>query len=68
MFTLLDETGNIEKVAVYNYPLKNKSASKVFCMGASVTIKDPYYKMAMDGSPIIRIDDPSKITIDKVSS
>ena len=68
MTLLEDETGAVVKVSVYNAlppglegPPKLAAAKAYLKEGTLLAVLDPYYKTAMDGSRIIRVDDPSDI-------
>ncbi|CAG8476297.1 7751_t:CDS:1 [Ambispora leptoticha] len=67
-----DPEGNAEKLSLYNWvPLHKipanglsiKQASKILPIGMILAIRDPYYKIGLDGLPFIRSDNPSEIKI-----
>lgn len=55
MVRIEDDFGNDVLLAVYNL---NKSKYKKFTIGTILTISEPYYKLAMDGNMMVRVDNP----------
>ncbi|KAI5071599.1 hypothetical protein GOP47_0013850 [Adiantum capillus-veneris] len=59
---VLDEAGHAAKLSVYNALPNQHFVQKMgtlFRKGLKVAIKEPYFKVAMDGSLIIRVDNPA---------
>ena len=59
-----DDLGYAERMAVYNLSSASgrsaeETAKAMFPVGRTFTVLSPYVRMAADGKPIIRIDDPS---------
>jgi hypothetical protein len=48
-------------VSVYNFPYKGRPHTFYFYPGKIIFIKEPYYKIGMDGRELIRVDDPSDV-------
>ena len=58
-FVLEDLVGDVVKVGVYNDECNSPAtARKMYPVGRSILVTDPYFKVGMDGSPFIRVDDP----------
>lgn len=55
-----DQNGDVDRVAVYNFPL-NKSMDQVLPKNATLAVKEPYYHLTVDGRVLIRIDHPSDL-------
>ncbi len=62
IMTILEDVkdGKVVQVAIYNYKL-SKSLHEEFKVGRVMIIKNPFYKVYVDGWPGIRVDDPSNI-------
>nr|CAG8618644.1 14977_t:CDS:2 [Entrophospora candida] len=71
-----DPEGDAVKIALYNWvkqsdiPLKYRNklfpvdkVSMLLPIGTKIAIKNPYYKIATDGTPMIRSDNPGEIII-----
>lgn len=58
-FIIEDSNRNVERMAVYNLGNDYEKICKEYCVGTIISIKSPYIRMAADGKPMIRIDDPS---------
>jgi tetratricopeptide (TPR) repeat protein len=59
-----DSTGSSEKLFIYNlFKLvqTNQQLVSIFPKGIKMIIKEPYYKVGMDGVPMIRVDSPTDI-------
>eukprot|EP01087_Luapelamoeba_hula_P023142 TRINITY_DN845_c0_g1_i1.p1 TRINITY_DN845_c0_g1~~TRINITY_DN845_c0_g1_i1.p1 ORF type:complete len:1213 (+),score=235.00 TRINITY_DN845_c0_g1_i1:88-3639(+) len=50
-----DTEGRVFKIAVYNLP----DSTRYMRPGQTVTLIDPYMRLAADGKPMLRVDDPS---------
>lgn len=55
-----DNDGNMQRIFIYNIP-QNEETQQVVGFGCSITIVNPYHRIAMDGKPMIRVDNPSTI-------
>jgi hypothetical protein len=55
-----DAEGRVERVALYNLP---KRLSREITIGQQIAISNPYMRMANDGKPLIRVDDPASIQL-----
>lgn len=60
MSAVEDENGNVDRVALYNFPI-NKSIDRILPKNTIVAIKEPYYTSIMDGGVLIRVDHPSDL-------
>jgi hypothetical protein len=58
-----DEHGMVERVAMYNLGLSEKSILETYKIGCKISITNPYIRMANDMKPMIRIDDPRTIIL-----
>jgi tetratricopeptide (TPR) repeat protein len=58
-----DEHGMVERVAIYNLGLSEKSILETYKIGCKFSIINPYIRMANDMKPMIRIDDPITIIL-----
>ena len=68
-FVLKDAVGALVKVGVYGIPDADLDvAAQLFKPGECVTVREPYFKVGMDGRAFIRVDDPSSdLHIDSTS-
>ncbi|KAG0292804.1 Stress-induced-phosphoprotein 1 [Linnemannia gamsii] len=57
-FVAEDSNLNVQRVSLYNFDKKHTLA-----IGAKISVINPYLRIAMDGSPIIRIDDPNSVIV-----
>ena len=55
----MDKNNDIDLTAVYN--LKDKDIINKIGFGSKIGIRNPFYKIASDGVPLIRVDNPTKI-------
>jgi hypothetical protein len=55
-----DAEGRVERLALYNLP---KRLSKAITIGQKIAITNPYMRMAKDGKPMIRVDDPASVQL-----
>lgn len=53
-----DEKGDAQRVFIYNFPQNGETQNKIG-FGCKVTIVNPYFRLAKDGKPMIRVDDIS---------
>ncbi|KAG4066402.1 hypothetical protein HA402_007038 [Bradysia odoriphaga] len=53
-----DEKGDAQRVFIYNFPQNDETQNKIG-FGCKVTIVNPYFRLAKDGKPMIRVDDIS---------
>lgn len=53
-----DIAGDVDRLSIYNLPSRTP-LDKVLPQGAVVAIKEPFYKMTVDGGVTIRVDHPS---------
>ena len=63
-FVVQDDMGYIERLVVYNFTDTQKKQlryGKMFGVGSRIILIEPYVKIASDGKPAIRIDEPNKI-------
>lgn len=60
-FLILDEAEYMERMAVYNLGNNFEKIKKTYPIGSRFLIMNPYIRMAADGKPMIRIDDPKSI-------
>ena len=56
-----DEHGYAERVCVYNIGEDYEKILDTYDIGAKIAIVNPYVRMAMDGKPVIRVDDPKTV-------
>lgn len=59
---IVDAAGNVDRVAVYNFEIGLKP-EQVLPKHAILAIKQPYYKVTLDGGVIIRVDHPSDLLV-----
>ncbi|KAF9117525.1 Stress-induced-phosphoprotein 1 [Mortierella sp. GBA39] len=57
-FVAEDSNLNVQRVSLYNFDKKHTLA-----IGAKISIINPYLRIAMDGRPIIRTDDPNSVIV-----
>lgn len=57
-----DENGDAINVMFHNVPQTDEMC-KLLCYGRKVAIMDPYYRVAVDGTHGIRVEDPSTIVL-----
>jgi len=60
-FVVEDEKNYVEKLCVYNLGNNDSKISSDFKVGTWISIINPYIRMAADGKPMIRVDDPNTI-------
>uniref|UniRef100_A0A914XUZ7 MYND-type domain-containing protein n=1 Tax=Panagrolaimus superbus TaxID=310955 RepID=A0A914XUZ7_9BILA len=69
-----DENGDIQRLAVYNWPLKGDrkaeiaEAIKTFRPNVMVSIINPYMRLSSDMKNIIRVENPVYIRLDNTSA
>ena len=61
MFVIMDKNNDINLTAVYN--LQDKDVIYKLGLGNIIGIRNPYYKIASDGLPLIRIDNPNDVIV-----
>lgn len=57
-----DETGHADRLAVYNLA-SHCIPEKILPAGTIFAIKEPYYRRAIDGGVMLRVDHPTNITL-----
>jgi len=57
-FVAEDSNSNVQRVSLYNFDKKHTLA-----IGAKISIINPYLRTAMDGRPLIRVDDPNSVIV-----
>ncbi|KAF9286700.1 Stress-induced-phosphoprotein 1 [Linnemannia elongata] len=57
-FVAEDSNLNVQRVSLYNFDNNHTLA-----IGAKISIVNPYLRTAMDGRPLIRIDDPNSVMV-----
>ena len=60
-----DERNDATRFCIYNYPASRSELKKIFSIGARLIIIEPYFKLASDGLPCIRVDNPGDLIIDR---
>ncbi len=53
-----DEHGDAQRIFIYNFPQNADTQNKIG-FGCKVTVVNPYFRLARDGKPMIRVDDIS---------
>lgn len=53
-----DENGDAQRIFVYNFPQNDETQNKLG-FGCKITVVNPYFRLAKDGKPMIRVDDIS---------
>ncbi|KAF9203844.1 hypothetical protein BGZ59_001405, partial [Podila verticillata] len=53
-FVAEDSNLNVQRVSLYNFDKKH-----ILAIGAKISVINPYLRTAMDGRPLIRVDDPN---------
>ncbi|KAM3129948.1 hypothetical protein pb186bvf_017950 [Paramecium bursaria] len=61
MLIIMDKNNDIELTAVYN--VQEKDVIKQLGLGNLIGIKNPFYKIASDGFPLIRVDNPNDVIV-----
>ena len=56
-----DEFGFVERISIYNLKRENNKIGETYQIGCRFAIINPYIRLAMDGKPMIRVDDPKSI-------
>ncbi|KAF9328543.1 Stress-induced-phosphoprotein 1 [Podila minutissima] len=57
-FVAEDSNLNVQRVSLYNFDKRH-----ILAIGAKISVINPYLRAAMDGKPLIRIDDPNSIIV-----
>ncbi|KAF9900955.1 hypothetical protein EC991_006703 [Linnemannia zychae] len=57
-FVAEDSNSNVQRVSLYNFDREH-----VLTIGTKMSIINPYIRTAMDGKPLIRVDDPNSIIV-----
>ncbi|KAI1315840.1 Stress-induced-phosphoprotein 1 [Mortierella claussenii] len=57
-FVAQDSNLNVQRVSLYNF-----DKNRILAIGAKISVINPYLRTAMDGRPIIRIDDPNSVIV-----
>ena len=64
-FDIEDDFKNRSRLSVYNFPLgKASSYAEIFRLNRILFVIEPFFKIAMDGSAMIRVDNPSDIVFE----
>lgn len=53
-----DENGDTQRIFIYNFPQDKETQNKLG-FGCKITVLNPYFRLAKDGKPMIRVDDIS---------
>jgi hypothetical protein len=72
MFLLCDEAGDLVRISVYNMMpalkpetsmlQRAKHANELFPVGQGIAIVEPFYKLMLDGSFGVRVDNPKDVS------
>jgi hypothetical protein len=57
----LDDDQRMVPVSVYNFSFKGQPFNHYFYPGRAFFVKEPFYKIALDGRDLIRVDDPADV-------
>lgn len=57
-----DTLGDVDRVAIYNFE-PDLAPTMVLPINSLIAIKQPYYKLTVDGSATIRVDHPSDLVL-----
>ncbi|KAG0257105.1 hypothetical protein BGZ95_005326 [Linnemannia exigua] len=57
-FVAEDSNLDVQRVSLYNFDKKH-----ILAIGAKLSVINPYLRTAMDGKPLIRIDDPNSVIV-----
>ncbi|KAF8977978.1 Stress-induced-phosphoprotein 1 [Entomortierella lignicola] len=57
-FVAQDSNLNVQRVSLYNFDKEH-----ILAIGTKITIINPYLRTAMDGKPLIRVDDPNSVMV-----
>ncbi|KAK3835551.1 MAG: hypothetical protein J3R72DRAFT_494169 [Linnemannia gamsii] len=57
-FVAEDSNSNVQRVSLYNFDKKH-----TLTIGAKISVINPYLRTAMDGRPLIRVDDPNSVMV-----
>ncbi|KAG9326448.1 hypothetical protein KVV02_001627 [Mortierella alpina] len=57
-FVAEDGNLNVQRVSLYNFDKKH-----ILAIGAKISVINPYLRTAMDGRPLIRVDDPNSVIV-----
>eukprot|EP00899_Mesostigma_viride_P004948 jgi/Mesvir1/14454/Mv11502-RA.1 len=64
MLIVEDGQVDIANLAIYGTGMQSRSAAEqIFAKDAQLAIREPYFKVRVDGTPGIRVDDPSDIVL-----
>ena len=64
---LQDENDDLVRISIYNFPIpKGVDYRQVIKKDRIIYIKEPYYKMALDGMLVVRVDSPEDIIFDEL--
>lgn len=59
---IVDAAGDVDRIAVYNFEI-GLTPEMVLPVNAILAIKQPYYKVTMDGGVIVRVEHPSDLVL-----
>lgn len=51
-----DENGDAQRIFIYNFP-QDHNTQNAIGFGCKITVVNPYFRLAKDGRPMIRVDD-----------
>ncbi|KAG0221216.1 hypothetical protein BGW41_007109 [Actinomortierella wolfii] len=57
-FVAEDSNSDVQRVSLYNF-----DKSHLLGIGAKINIINPYLRIALDGKPVIRVDDPNSVFV-----
>eukprot|EP01098_Paradermamoeba_levis_P009145 TRINITY_DN3795_c0_g1_i4.p1 TRINITY_DN3795_c0_g1~~TRINITY_DN3795_c0_g1_i4.p1 ORF type:complete len:643 (-),score=126.93 TRINITY_DN3795_c0_g1_i4:101-2029(-) len=63
MMTVEDENRDLQRLSIYNLGDDYESLEQTYGIGCTFDVLNPYMRLAADGSPIIRVDDPRTVII-----
>ncbi len=67
LFEIEDESKLQLRLSVYNFPLgSSQSYQQIFWIGRELYVIEPFFKIATDGLPMIRVDAPAEIQFDDI--
>ncbi len=56
-----DKQNNFQRVSLYGFNQDSKNVKEKFHIGCILKIKDPYMRQSYDGSPVIKVFEPSQV-------
>ena len=64
MFIIQDENGDIFRLAIYKEGMDPNYICSKYPFMCNIRINNPYMRLAMDGYPMIRVDDPKTVEVE----